>query len=89
MTLYNEAFPKVKHKSVYYARKPWLTQALKKSINLTNKLYVIKCKHNTVYNEQQYKMYRNKVIKLLKIAEKKYYNDILIKKIKVILGKRC
>ena len=33
MTLYNEAFPKVKHKSVYYARKPWLTQALKKSIN--------------------------------------------------------
>ena len=77
--LYNEAFPKVKHKSIYYARKPWLTQALKKSINVKNRLYVIKCKHNTVYNEQQYKMYRNKVVKLLKIAEKKYYNDIFIK----------
>ena len=63
-TLYNEAFPKVKHKSVYYARKPWLTQALKKSINVKNRLYVIKCKHNTVYNEQQYKMYRIKVVKL-------------------------
>ena len=32
--LFNEAFPKVKHKSIYYARKPWLTQALKKSINV-------------------------------------------------------
>ena len=79
MTLYNEAFPKVKHKTVYHDRKPWLTQAVKKSINVKNRLYVIKCKHNTVYNKQQYKTYRNKVVKLLTIADKKYHNDILIK----------
>ena len=72
-------FQKLSIKVSTMLEKPWLTQERKKSINVKKRLYVIKCKHNAVYNEQQYKMYRNKVVKLLKITEKKYYNDILIK----------
>ena len=42
--IYNEAFPKIKIKNVYYVRKPWLTYGLKKSIKIKNKLYAVMCR---------------------------------------------
>ena len=76
--VYNVAFPKVKIKSLYYVRKPWLTYGLKKSIKIKNKLYDIMSRKSTVYNETIYKNYRNRLHKLLKNAERNYYNDQIL-----------
>ena len=76
--IYNVAFPKVKIKSMYYVRKPWLTYGLKKSIKIKNKLYAIMSRKKTVYNETIYKNYRNRLHKLLKNAERNYYNDQIL-----------
>ena len=76
--IYNEAFPKIKMKNVYYIRKPWLTYGLKKSIKIKNKLYAVMCRKKTVYNENTYKNYQNKLHKLLKNAERSYYNEQIL-----------
>ena len=76
--IYNEAFPKIKIKNVYYVRKPWLTYGLKKSVKIKNKLYAVMCRKKTVHNENTYKNYRNKVHELLKNAERSYYNEQIL-----------
>jgi hypothetical protein len=76
-SIYDVAFPIKKVKTKYYTRKPWLSMGLKNSIKLKNKLYVQYKKCSSVYNETKYKNYRNKINKLIKIAEKKYYEDKL------------
>ena len=68
--IYNECIPNVikrVHIDKYY--KPWLRQALLKPIRKKNKLYrdgiKYKCKEITL----KYKKYKNKLIKIYKIAE--------------------
>ena len=84
--IYNGAFPKIKIKNVYYVRKPWLTYGLKKSIKIKNKLYAVVSRKKTVYNENTYKNYRNKLHKLLKNAERSFCNEQISTK-KIILEK--
>ena len=62
----------------YNNRKPGLTQGLKDSIKVKNKLYKKCLKVKTVANETIYKTYRNKLNHLLKIAEKQHYSELLI-----------
>ena len=75
--LFNQCFPKVKVRKKYSTRKPWLTEALRSSIKLKNKLYAKFKKCNSAYNEDTYKKYRNKLNHVLKIAEKKHYAELL------------
>ena len=44
-----------------------------------NKLYIKSIKHKFLHNETVYKNYRNHLNKLLKVAEKKYYSDLISK----------
>ena len=68
---------KVKRK--YNNRKPWLSEALKTSIKHKNKLYK-KCKHiKSAFYEEYYKQYKRKLQQLMKVAEKKYYHDLILK----------
>ena len=77
--LYNRHFPKVRIKKKYNNRKPWLSEGLKNSIRHKNKLYVKSKKIRSVLNEELYKTYKRKLQKLMKVAEKHYYHDLLVK----------
>ena len=63
----------------YNTRKPWLSQVLRDSIKKKKKLYIKSIKHKCLHNETVYKNYRNHLKKLLKVAEKKYYSDLISK----------
>ena len=59
----------------YRNRLPWLSDDLKASVKHKNKLYLISLKHPTLYNISQYKQYENKLISLLKIEDKHFYQS--------------
>ena len=64
---------------LYHNNKPWLTNVMKESIKMKNKLYIIRNKGNTAdESNERYKMYRNKLNNILRSAERKYYQDLLI-----------
>ena len=76
----NLCFPIKKCQKRYYNKKSWLTSALKQSIKVKNKLYVSRNKGNDI--EQKiafYKTYRNRLNHILRSAERKYYQDLLIR----------
>ena len=77
LKLYNKHFPMQKIKLKYNSRKPWLTQGLKDSIRVKNKLYGDYMKINSVAREMKYKTYRNKLNHVLRHAERKHYSDLL------------
>ena len=62
-----------KVKTQYRNRLPWLTEGLKLSIKHNNKLYRTSIKHPTEYNTAIYKKYKNKLLPLVKIEEKRLY----------------
>ena len=76
--LYNSCFPLKEYKTKYNNRKPWLSDALRNSIKIKNKLYAKYLKTKSIHNEKTYKDYKNKLTRLLKVAEKKYFNDLLM-----------
>ena len=78
--IYNRCFPVRKINKKYHFSKPWLTPALKQSIKIKNKLYVSRNKgKNTEEKNKYYKKYRNKLHNLIKSAERKYYQELLLK----------
>ena len=78
MTCYNECFPLRSFRiSTYRGRKSWLTQGLKVSIKMKNKLLVRSRKTPSVMNIKKYKIYRNKLNHLLRYVERRHYDSIL------------
>ena len=77
----------------YYNNKPWLTNAMKDSIKMKNKLYIIRNKANAPDGRNgRYRMYRNKLNHILRSAERKYYQDLLIEhktNVKFTVGCLC
>ena len=78
ITFYNKYFPEVRINKKYSNRKPWLSEALRSSIRNKNKLYHKYKKIPSLKNEVTYKRYRNRLNHLLKIAEKKYYRELIV-----------
>jgi hypothetical protein len=75
---YNESFPIKTFKSKYRNKHKWLTEGLKKSIIIKNKLF-IKYRHfPTDENLVNYKTYKRNLSKLMKITERQYYNNLII-----------
>ena len=77
VSLLNKSFPKVRIKKRYNNRKPWLSDALRNSIKLKNKLYYKYRKISSVYNETCYKSYKQILQKTLIAAEKQYYHELV------------
>ena len=77
VSLLNKSFPKVRIKKKYNNRKPWLSDALRNSIKLKNKLYYKYRKISSVYNETCYKSYKQILQKTLIAAEKQYYHELV------------
>ena len=76
--IHDKCFPKIKIKKKYSNRKPWLTETLKNSIKMKNKLYHTSKKVQCVRTESNYKRYKNTLNHVLKMAEKKYYKELLL-----------
>ena len=55
--------------------KPWITPAIRKSIQIKNNLYKKYIKSKSTYYHIRFKLYRNKINHLLKISKKQYYNQ--------------
>ena len=77
VSLLNKSFPKVRIKKKYNNRKPWLSDALRNSIKLKNKLYYKYRKISSVYNETCYKSYKQILQKTLIAAKKQYYHELV------------
>ena len=75
--LYDECFPFRRKKSVYRSRKPWLSDALKKSIKVKNALYRNSRDYPSVSTATKYKQYKNKLSILLKVSEKNHYTNLM------------
>ena len=61
-------------KDVKHRSKPWITSGIKTSLKIKNNLYKKYIKSRTVYYHQKFKLYRNKINRLIKISKKDYYN---------------
>ena len=66
---------KLTRKEVKFSYKPWITPALKLSIQEKNKLFKKHLNSNSTYHTYKYKIYRNKLSKLLIVSKKMYYHD--------------
>lgn len=62
--------------------KPWITSAIRKSIQFKNKLYKKYLKTKSIYYHSKFKIYRNKLNHLLRISKNAYYNDYFTKNTK-------
>ena len=77
LNCYNQCFPIRKVKVTYKNRKRWLTEGLKKSIKVKNKLYVRSIKRPTLHNVRKYKDYKHKLKYLLRKSEKEHYDSLM------------
>ena len=55
--------------------KPWITNAILKSIVTKNKLYALNKKSPSPLRDKSYKNYRNKLNHIIKLSEKHYYQE--------------
>ena len=61
--------------------KPWITSAIRKSINIKNNIYKKFLKTNSSYYHSKFKLYRNKLNRLLRISKRIYYNNYFVQNI--------
>ena len=79
--MYNKAFDKyfpeklVKLSNRMTPRHDWMTKGLMKSCIKKSKLYRKYCKNRTNENKKKYLAYKNKLKKLLHLAETRFYKD--------------
>ena len=71
---YDSCFPLKLSKGKYKKRFQWLSQGLKQSIKMKNKLYIQSLKYPTQSNICRYKCYKSKLKSLLKQAEREHYD---------------
>ena len=55
--------------------KPWITSAIRKSIQVKNKFYKKYLKTKSLYYHSKFKFYRNKLNHLKRISKSNYYSD--------------
>jgi len=75
--IYNEALPlkTKKYKLHYNKHKPWITLSILNSIGKKNKMYKKYIITKSQQCKESYLKYKNKLTKVIKAAEKKYYFD--------------
>ena len=86
--MYGACFPIKMFKEGYRTRKQWLSEEMKRSIKVKNKLYMLYEKSGNREDEMVYKIYRNTLNKILVEAERKHYESLLNEN-KYNLKKNC
>ena len=77
--IYNSNFPMKQIKIGYKTRKTWLSEGMKNSIKMKNRLYRRHKRTGCPEHEDTYKRYRNKLNGILLAAEKDYYENLIEK----------
>lgn len=72
---FNTCFPVISFKAGYRSKKPWLSAGLKNSIAKKNWLYSLSITNR--FLDDEYKAYKNKLTKILRKAEKDYYENLI------------
>jgi hypothetical protein len=75
--LYDKCFPLKVVRNGYKNRKCWLSEGLRNSIKIKNRLYVLSKQFPTAENLQKYKMYKSKLQKLMRSAERQHFQNLL------------
>ena len=55
--------------------KPWITNGIRASIRVKNRLYKLYLRTKNSYYFSKFKIYRNKIKHLIILSKKSYYND--------------
>ena len=74
---FEKCFPLVVKSRKAVKDKSWMTQGLRKSSVVKNRLYFKFLKTKSLINEMKYKKYKNVFTKLIKVAETSYYSEML------------
>ena len=61
-------------KDIKHRSKPWIPHGIRCSLKIKNNLYKKYIKSRSVYYHQKFKVYRNKLNRLIKISKTDYYN---------------
>ena len=69
---------KLSRKEVKFNSKPWITRALQKSIKHKDILYRQFLRTKSCHSHFKYKIYRNKLVGLLRLSKKLYYRNYFI-----------
>ena len=75
--IYSKCFPLKLIKNGYTTKCSWLTDGLKKSIKIKNKLYLKTQKTESDEAVVKYKIYKSQLRKLLRITERKHYEQLI------------
>jgi hypothetical protein len=65
----------ISRKNIKHMLKPWITGAIRFSLNVKNKLYKRYITTRTSYAHNKFKIYRNKLKRLIQISKKQYYSE--------------
>ena len=74
---YDAAFPLTNVKHGYTNRKTWLSNGMKNSIKIKNRLYIKQLKDPSVENIKKYKEYKSVLNKTIKESERSHYQNVL------------
>ena len=77
-TLFEKCCPmNTKHANINNKNKPWITRGLANACKKKNRMYVTSLRTKLKDDEVKYKLYKNKLTKILRAAEKIYYSKQL------------
>lgn len=71
-------FKQLSNRRIKQLAKPWITRGIRKSINEKNKLYKNFIRTRSLYYQEKYKQYKNKLNNIIKLSKKSYYNDYFV-----------
>ena len=74
-TAFEDSFPLIEIKKGYKDNLPWLTEGLKSSIKIKNRLYVLWYKNKTQEAKTHYSKYKLILNKMVKKAQRDYYKQ--------------
>ena len=66
---------KMSKREIKCLSKPWITFGIRKSLKIKNNLYKKFIKSQSVYYHSKFKLYRNKLNRLIRISKINYYNN--------------
>ena len=75
--LHDSYFPLIRMSRNKFRDKDWITEGIKRSIKVRNNLFYVQLGNPSNYNVDKWKTYRNKLNKIIKDAQIKYYKDLI------------
>ena len=75
--LHDTYFPLIKMSRNKFRDKDWITEGIKRSIKHRNNLFYIQLRDPSNFNVDTWKNYRNRLTKIIKDTQTKYYQDLI------------